>query len=79
MDLSTLVASPPSTQPNGLADAFTASKRMRELVTVSAHTSRMMLVMKASGRPRKNRKDGKELGIWEITPQGAPSVAADLS
>ncbi|TKA65993.1 hypothetical protein B0A55_09643 [Friedmanniomyces simplex] len=63
MDLSVAIA----TEDNGIADAFTRAGRMRELVKLFAHTSRMMLVMKGiNGRVRKADKMGKDLGVWEI-------------
>lgn len=53
---------------NGLAECFQKAGRMRELVSSFALTSKVMLVLKAEGKPWKARKDreGKELGIWEI-------------
>ncbi|EMD00818.1 hypothetical protein BAUCODRAFT_61324 [Baudoinia panamericana UAMH 10762] len=74
MDLSVAVAD----ERNGLAEAFTKAGRMRELVTSFAQASKLMLVMKANGRPRKANKIGKDLGIWEIGPQGA-AAAEDSS
>ncbi|KAK5123074.1 hypothetical protein LTR85_003270 [Meristemomyces frigidus] len=71
MDLSVAVAD----ESNGLAECFLAAGRMRELVSSFAQTSKLMLVMKANGRPRKANKEGKELGLWEIGPQGQGAVA----
>lgn len=67
MDLSVAVAS----ESSGLTECFVQAGRMRELVSSFAQTSKMMLIMKASGGPRKTAKKekaGKELGIWEIGP-----------
>lgn len=67
MDLSVAVAS----ESSGLTECFVQAGRMRELVSTFAQTSKMMLIMKASGGPRKSAKKeraGKELGIWEIGP-----------
>ncbi|KAK3672602.1 Nucleoporin nup84 [Recurvomyces mirabilis] len=72
MDLSVIIASKDS---NDLAAIFTQAGRMRELVQLFAQSSKMMLVMKATGRPQKPRKDGKGLGLWEIGPQGQGVVA----
>lgn len=68
MDLSVTVAN----ESNGLAEAFQQAGRMRELVQSFAQTSKQMLIMKADGRPWKAKKDrvGKDLGMWEIGPQG---------
>ena len=66
MDLSVAIAD----ETNGLTECFVAAGRMRELVSSFAQTSKLMLVMKASGRLRKRNKEGKSLGIWEIGPQG---------
>ena len=55
---------------NGLAECFQRAGRMRELVSSFALTSKVMLVLKAEGKPWKPRKEeGKDLGIWEIGPQ----------
>jgi nuclear pore complex protein Nup107 len=74
MDLSVAVAS----EASGLTEPFMKSNRMRELVTSLAQTSKQMLIMKASGRPWKSPKEkaGKDLGIWEIGPQGHSSLSA---
>ncbi|KAK0894286.1 Nucleoporin nup84 [Friedmanniomyces endolithicus] len=57
MDLSVAIAA----EDNGLTDAFTSAKRMREL------TSKMMLVMNGINKKvRKADKKGKDLGVWEI-------------
>jgi nuclear pore complex protein Nup107 len=68
MDLSVALA---ASEANGLADTIASAGRMRELVKTFAEASKMMLVMKASGRPRKPGKGGRDLGLWEIGPQGA--------
>ncbi|KAK5675074.1 Nucleoporin nup84 [Elasticomyces elasticus] len=66
MDLSIAIAS----EGNGVADAFVAAGRMRELVKIFAQTSKMMLIM--NNRPlKKGLRTGKSLGIWEIAPQGS--------
>ncbi len=63
MDLSVAIAA----EDNGLTDAFTSAKRMRELVNIFAQTSKMMLVMKGINKKvRKADKKGKDLGVWEI-------------
>lgn len=61
---------------NGLADVFTQAGRMRELADSFALTSKVMLVLKAEGKPWRARKDreGKELGVWEI---GVKDVGAE--
>ncbi|KAK4547263.1 hypothetical protein LTR36_000918 [Oleoguttula mirabilis] len=71
MDLSVAIAD----EKNGLAECFVVAGRMRELVSSFAQTSKLMLVMKANGRPRKANKEGKELGLWEIGPQGQGAIA----
>ncbi|KAK3114296.1 Nucleoporin nup84 [Teratosphaeriaceae sp. CCFEE 6253] len=79
MDLSVAIA---SSEANGLAETFVQAGRMRELVKGFAQASKMMLVMKANGRARKPDKKGKDLGIWEIGPQGsaaAEGVHVDVS
>ncbi|TKA69007.1 hypothetical protein B0A55_09134, partial [Friedmanniomyces simplex] len=82
MDLSVAIA----TEDNGIADAFTQAGRMRELVKLFAHASRMMLVMKGiNGRVRKADKMGKDLGVWEIgsllggAGTGVVAAAPDVS
>ncbi|KAK5114922.1 hypothetical protein LTR62_002081 [Meristemomyces frigidus] len=72
MDLSVTIA---SHERNRLATEFTKAGRMRELVQIFAQASKMMLVMKSNGRVKKERKDGKQLGLWEIGPQGMGSTA----
>ena len=71
MDLSIIVAK----AENRVSDSFVEAGRMRELVTSFAYTSRVMLLLKSQGRPWTPRKDreGKDLGIWEIGPQGVHS------
>lgn len=69
MDLSVVVANgDESDDSNGLAECFVKAGRMRELVSSFALTSKVMLVLKAEGKPWKPRKDreGKDLGVWEI-------------
>lgn len=63
MDLSVKVAN----EENGLAEIFVKAKRMRELVTSFAMTSKAMLVLKDAGREWKPKRDreGKDLGMWE--------------
>lgn len=65
MDLSVKVAN----EENGLAATFVKAKRMRELVTSFAMTSKAMLVLKDAGREWKPKRDreGKDLGMWEPT------------
>lgn len=77
MDLSVAIAD----ESNGLTECFTKAGRMRELVDGFGQASKMMLVMKANGRPRKPNKSGKDLGLWEIGPQGAlaSGAATDMS
>lgn len=57
---------------NGLAEAFQRAGRMRELLRSFALTSKVMLVLKAEGKPWKARKDreGMDLGVWEIGRRG---------
>ena len=57
-----------SGESNGLEEAFVQSGRMRELVEAFALTSKVMLVLKAEGKPWKPRKDriGRDLGMWEL-------------
>lgn len=71
MDLSVAIAD----ETTGLAECIVAAGRMRELVSSFAQTSKLMLVMKANGRARKANKEGKELGLWEIGPQGQGAIA----
>jgi nuclear pore complex protein Nup107 len=69
MDLSVKVAE----ERNGLAETFVKAKRMRELVTSFAMTSKAMLVLKDAGREWKPKRDreGKDLGMWEtVNPEG---------
>ena len=72
MDLSVAIASEnigtDSEESNGLAKCFVQAGRMREVVSSFALTSKVMLVLKAEGKPWKAKKDrvGKDLGIWEI-------------
>lgn len=65
MDLSVKIAS----GGNGLAEIFVKAKRMRELVTSFAMTSKAMLILKDAGREWKPKRDreGKDLGMWEAT------------
>lgn len=65
MDLSIKVAN----ENSGLAEVFVKAKRMRELVTSFAMTSKAMLVLKDAGREWKPKRDreGKDLGMWETT------------
>lgn len=72
MDLSVKVAN----EENGLAEIFVKAKRMRELVTSFAMTSKAMLVLKDAGREWKPRRDreGKDLGMWEVK---APEAELD--
>ena len=58
---------------NGLLECFVKTARMRELMSVFANTSKLMLVLKAEGRPWKSKKDriGRDLGIWELGSSGA--------
>lgn len=67
MDLSTTIARDGSY----IAECFVRAKRMRELVTSFAETSKAMLILKEAGRPWRSKKDkeGKDLGLWEIGPQ----------
>lgn len=76
MDLSVAIASTDG-EGNGLAECFQRSGRLRELVSSFALTSKVMLVLKAEGKPWKARKDreGKALGIWEIGGMGRDGVA----
>jgi len=73
MDLSTAIAK----DSTGLSECFVDAGRMRELVNSFAQTSKLMLVMKAEGRPWKVKKDrvGRDLAMWEIATEG--SAAAD--
>ena len=69
MDLSVIVAK----DENRISECFVEAKRMRELVTSFAHTSKTMLLLKNHGRPwtaRTKDREGKDLGMWEIGPQG---------
>lgn len=68
MDLSVTVAN----DQNGLSKCILEAGRMGELVTSFAQTSKAMLIAKAEGKPWKPKKDreGRDLGIWEIGPQG---------
>lgn len=68
MDLSVKVAN----EENGLAETFIKAKRMRELVTSFAMTTKAMLVLKGVGREWKPRRDreGKNLGMWETINPG---------
>lgn len=79
MDLSVAIAD----EATGLTECFVQAGRMQELVTSFAQTSKLMLVMKANGRPRKAHREGKDLGLWEIGPQGQGVIAgtadADVS
>ncbi|KAK1027709.1 Nucleoporin nup84 [Friedmanniomyces endolithicus] len=83
MDLSVAIAA----EDNGLTDAFTSTKRMRELVNIFAQTSKMMLVMKGLNKKvRKADKMGKDLGVWEIgtllgggVEMGGVDAAPDVS
>ncbi|EME48757.1 hypothetical protein DOTSEDRAFT_142100 [Dothistroma septosporum NZE10] len=77
MDLSVAVAN----EQNGLTDCFLEARRMKELVTSFAQTSKAMLILKEEGKPWKARKDreGKDLGIWEIGPQGTSAHGQDVS
>ena len=68
MDLSVAIA---GAAGNGLAETIARAGRMRELVRIFAQTSKMMLIMKAAGKPRKAGRQGRDLGVWEIEPQGA--------
>lgn len=74
MDLSVAVAS----EATGLTECFVHAGRVRELVLSFAQTSKMMLIMKANGGPRKAKKEkaGKDIGIWEIAPQGQLGLMA---
>jgi nuclear pore complex protein Nup107 len=67
MDLSTTIAQ----ENNHIAECFIQARRMRELVTSFAETSKAMLVLKEAGRPwrPKKEREGKDLGLWEIGPQ----------
>jgi nuclear pore complex protein Nup107 len=67
MDLSTTIAQ----EDNNIAECFIQARRMRELVTSFAETSKAMLILKEAGRPWRPKKDreGKDLGLWEIGPQ----------
>lgn len=67
MDLSTTIAQ----ENSHIAECFVKARRMRELVTSFAETSKAMLILKEAGRPWKPKKDreGKDLGLWEIEPQ----------
>jgi nuclear pore complex protein Nup107 len=58
---------------NGLQESFVQAKRMRELVTSFAMTSRAMLILKAEGKPWKAGKErkGMDLGVWELGGQRA--------
>lgn len=68
MDLSVTIAE----SDNTLAECIMNAGRMRELVASFAQTSKLMLVLKSTKawKPKKDR-EGKDLGIWEIGPQGA--------
>ena len=61
-----------SMEVNGLEECFTQAGRMRELVRSFAWTSRVMLILKAEGKPWKGKRDrqGRDLGIWEIGRRG---------
>ena len=63
---------PGTVQTNRVAECFVQAGRMRELVAAFALTSKVMLVLKAEGKPWRARKDrvGKELGVWEIGSAG---------
>lgn len=97
MDLSTTIATghPPrkleisdevanagaTKQPNGLVECFVQAERMRELVSSFALTSKVMLILKAEGKPWRPKKDrvGKDLGIWEIgNAGGRESVVGEV-
>lgn len=69
LDLATTVAK----EETKLSGAFAAAGRMRELVSGFAQTSRAMLVLKNRGKQWKPKKDreGRDVAIWEIGPQGA--------
>lgn len=70
MDLSIMVAD----EANGISECFVRAGRMRELVASFAQTSKLMLLLKELGGPRKSGKkdrEGKDLGMWEIGPQGS--------
>jgi nuclear pore complex protein Nup107 len=59
-------------ESNGLQEAFVKAGRMRELVESFALTSKVMLILKAEGKPWKQGKDSKgaDLGVWEIGGRG---------
>ncbi|KAF2722661.1 hypothetical protein K431DRAFT_221794 [Polychaeton citri CBS 116435] len=68
MDLAVAIAD----DSTGFAEAFKWAGRLRELMQQFASTSRNMLVLKATGKAWKSKKDrvGKELGIWDIAGTG---------
>ncbi|QIX01454.1 hypothetical protein AMS68_006971 [Peltaster fructicola] len=66
MDLATVVA----TETTGLTETFVEAKRMKELVTSFAQSSKRILVLKNTGKtwkPKYDRSQGKDAGIWDIT------------
>ena len=65
MDLSTVIAN----DSTGLAKTFVEARRMKELVRSFAETSKIMLKLNETGKPRKEKKKGmgRSLAIWEIS------------
>lgn len=67
MDLSTVIA---NNTKAGLSKAFQDAGRMKELVTMFAETSKVMLKLNETGKPRREKNRGKmrgrDLGVWEI-------------
>ena len=76
MDLSVTVAN----DQNGLSKCIMEAGRMGELVTSFAQSGKAMLILKAEGKPWRPLKDreGKDLGIWEIGPQGRSAQDQDV-